>query len=195
MRIGIDLDEVVVDFARKFIDKAKKNFGKEVSYENIYSWHLWDVFGISREEAIKIAEDIFQEDLENLEFVEDARDTIINLLKENEIFIITSRPIKFYERTKRFVEKSIDSRIGVFFSGGVADSGKTKSEICKELGIDLMIDDHIGYYNDCVNKNIKTLLFTKPWNKNEKGVERINSWKEIPEIIEKMKKEIEDAWN
>jgi uncharacterized HAD superfamily protein len=58
---------------------------------------------------------------------------------------------------------------------------RLKSAMCKELGIQVMIDDHMSVAKDCAEAGIRVLLFDQPWNQGElpMGAERVHSWDEI----------------
>jgi len=63
---------------------------------------------------------------------------------------------------------------------------KKKSNICIELGVELLIEDSLDYAFECSSEKIKVLLLDKPWNKADKlpaGVTRVHSWREIIEKI------------
>ena len=62
--------------------------------------------------------------------------------------------------------------------------GKTKGELCKDLNVDLMIEDDPKYAEDCALKGINVLLLDKPWNQNcieHENIIRVKNWKEILE--------------
>ncbi len=65
---------------------------------------------------------------------------------------------------------------------------KKKAEVCKELGIDIMIDDSINVCKKCSDNNIECILFETPYNKEEKKrFNRINSWEEIYNYVRNKK--------
>jgi len=64
----------------------------------------------------------------------------------------------------------------------IKTKGKTKGEICKELGIDFMIEDSVEHSEICAKEGIKVFLLNKPWNKNcidHENIIRVKSWNEI----------------
>ena len=54
-----------------------------------------------------------------------------------------------------------------------------KADTCKELGIDIMIDDSINVCKKCSDNNIECILFETPYNKKEKRFNRIDGWEKI----------------
>jgi uncharacterized HAD superfamily protein len=64
--------------------------------------------------------------------------------------------------------------------------GKSKGEICAEIGADYMIEDGPEYALDVASKGINVLLYDAPWNRKHvfpDNVKRIYSWSEIEKIV------------
>jgi len=59
---------------------------------------------------------------------------------------------------------------------------KKKSEICKELRIDFLVEDSLEYARECAKNGTKVFLFNAPWNQTDNlpdNIIRINSWNKI----------------
>jgi len=196
MKIGIDIDDVLAEFARGYLEKYKEKYGKEVKFEDIFSFDLWKPLGISKQESIELADSYYDSpEFDNIDLVEGAFEIIKKLNKEHKLFFITSRPLKIKDKTNLFLNKYFsDINFELVFSNDFFGSQrKSKSEICRELGIGLLIEDNKSYSLDCAKKGIKVFLFDKPWNKNfeHENVERVYSWNEILERlkVERLKDE------
>lgn len=189
MKIGIDLDEVVVEFARGYLKLYNLKYKRNILFENIFSYNLWEPLGISREEVFQLADEYYNsEDFESIEFIKDAKEALQKLSKNNKLFIVTSRPVKIKEKTEIFFKKNFPFiNFDIIHSGDLFDGqGKPKAEICMEKGLDVFIEDRKEYALECAKKKIKVLLFDKPWNKNCKTPEniiRVYNWKEILDKI------------
>ncbi len=57
MKIGIDIDEVIVEFVRGYLELYEKKYGKKILFEDIFSYNLWEPLKISKEEIIKLADE------------------------------------------------------------------------------------------------------------------------------------------
>ena len=70
-----------------------------------------------------------------------------------------------------------------YFHG--AGKKRTKSEVCKELGIEIFIDDSLYHANDISSIGTPVLLLNTPWNQGEvkPPITRVYSWKEIVEKL------------
>ena len=184
MNIAIDIDEVVVEFIRGYIRILEKN-GIKVEYDKTHSYIFWESYPLTREQAIKFADEFFDSEFfENIELVAGAKEAIIQLEKKNELFFLTSRPLSIKDKTQRFMEKHFpNSNITLVFSGDFhKDNGKTKAEICRELKIPVIIEDNKNYALECAKSGVKAFLIAKPWNvdaENHENIIKVNSWGEI----------------
>ena len=115
MKIGIDLDEVIVDFIGGFLDFYNGKRGKNVKREDIKHYQLWknDFFKWTREDAVKLVDEFNEsESFGSLNLFEGAKETLQKLNEGNELFIITSRK----ENTREKTEKFLSEKIGDIFS-------------------------------------------------------------------------------
>ncbi len=188
MKIGIDLDEVIVEFVRGYLKLYNLKYKKNILFENIFSYNLWESLGISKEEAVQLADEYYtSEDFENIEFVKDVKESLQKLSKNNKLFIITSRHVKIKEKTKIFLKKIFPLiNFEVIHSGDFFDwQGKSKAEICMEKGLDVFIEDRKEYALECAKKKIKVFLLDKPWNRNvaNENMTRVYNWNEILDKI------------
>lgn len=189
MKIGIDLDDVVFEFARELLREYNLYHGTNFTFEDIFSYYFSEVFKISNEEIIDFMKKYFgEEKILNLSLCESAKESIFSLAEKHDIYFITSRIYK--EGTKESLElhfSGIPFKL-IFSSNPYAGTfGKTKGEICLEHGINLMIEDSKEHGEDCAKKGIRTFLIHKPWNlqANHENMIRVNNWAEILKIIEK----------
>jgi len=192
MKIGIDLDDVIADFFEALLKFYHKKFGKLHKKEEFKEWKWWPVWGVSREEAIKIVDEFHESHkLEEVPLMEHALNSLHHLLKDNEIFIITSRPVRFKPKVESWIKHHLgDLKIEVMHAGDFhKGQGATKAEICREKGISLMLEDSPDTALECANAGIKVILFDYPWNQDAKheNIIRVKNWLEAVEVIEHFK--------
>ena len=192
MKIGIDLDEVIVEQLDELVKFYYAKTGKLIPKEKFHSYYWHDVWKIPLEDAIAIDYEFKKsEQFEKIKPVEKAVESINKLAKMSELFIITSRPIIFKEKTEAWVKKHFgELPIKLIHSGDFHDYNKTKKkfEICKEFGIKIIIEDQDKYAIECANEGIKVILFDKPWNKkvSHNNIKRVKNWEETLIEIRKM---------
>jgi len=187
MKIGIDLDEVVVEFVRGYLEIYNKKYGKNASFEDIFSYNLWESLNITKEQAIQIADEFYESELfGSIGIIEGAVEAINKLGEKNEIFFITSRPNHIKNKTEAFIKKYFSNIKSDLIYSGDFWGGKKKAEICCDLGIDFMVEDHEKYSNEIANCGIKVFLLSKPWNNNTEGSDNLVRVKNWNEILEKL---------
>ena len=190
MIIGVDLDEVLAQFVDPLIDFYNKRYGTNIRKSDARTYDLWRTFNVSREEARNIVDVFYNSDeFRNLRPVEGSQDGVETLVQKYGLCVITSRPSRIEEETRKWIDKHFTGMfLGVYFSNHSSsdDQTRSKSVICRELHVDLMIEDHLAYAQDVAKSGRKVLLLDCPWNQTDNlpsNVERVTSWHEIANII------------
>ena len=126
----------------------------------------------SEEEVNFIFDNYLDKVLLGAKIKKDAKD-VINYLtdKGHELFIITARSDRYFENipneTIKLIKKEKLNIHQIYFKQN------KKSDIAKELKIDLMIDDSIDVYNNMKEEGIDCILFG----------DTIKTWKEVLKYI------------
>ena len=158
MRIGIDIDDTLVSTSESFDEVRKKyniNFYKDWKDE-------W-----TKDEMNFIFNNYLEEILLNAKFKENSIE-IVNHLHDlgHELIIITARSNNYCKNMK---EKTLNilKEKGLRISQVYFEQRK-KSDLAKQLNIDLMVDDSKFVYDNMIKDNIDCILFgdkIKTWNK------------------------------
>lgn len=190
MKIGIDFDDVVADSMAAIIKFHNERYGTTLTMSGAISFKFEEVWGGTMEEAVKKVDSFFDEDqVVHLHPKEGALKAINDLKKRgHELWIVTGRKTRDVEQTERWLAHHLPGIFsGVhyanFFEIGDAAKPIKKSDICKKLGITLMVDDNLPTVIDCAGVGIQSLLLDRPWNQSNEplpsGVTRVFSWDEI----------------
>jgi uncharacterized HAD superfamily protein len=194
MIIGIDIDGVIADFVNPmnyyYNNRFKTNF-KEGDYNKYRFWTIWET---SQEEGINIVEDFFfSKDFEKVQPYQDTFQAIKILSEKHTLYVISSRPEMVQEKTIKWLRSIFGDMIKdiKFAVKWLKETeGISKGDICKELNVNIMIEDHFEEAEEISSQGIKTLLMSRPWNENEsisgKNIIRVNGWNDILEVINKI---------
>ncbi len=161
MKIGIDLDGVVFDSEKEFrilseiydMKELKQNSkldNREVSFQRRFDW------------TDEQSEEFFNKNIkwiiENANVMPGAK-RVLKMLKDegNELIVITARGGKDEEIIDISQNKIKENGMDIFDKYFYAV--KNKAEICRNEGIDVMIDDTTQNCIDISNEGIKTLYF------------------------------------
>lgn len=191
MKIGIDIDNVLANFNEVLLndylehDKTLNNAGIIHKDEYIRKMFDWDVF---------YEQEYYKNNIERLaSLFTPIKDSskYVNKLKEdgNEIYIISGRDngeySDPYNMTINWLRKyNMPYDILILTN---AYKHQEKADICKDLGIDIMIDDSINVCTKCSENNIECILFETPYNKKAEKFNILRTWKEIYNYISNKK--------
>jgi uncharacterized HAD superfamily protein len=192
-KIGIDLDEVLANFHAAIMDYHNKVYGTFLKPEDFKTCLYNEVWGGTLQEAIQKVNDFyFSSYFSNISPISHSVSSVDILARENELFIVTSRPNFLKEETERWLNQFFQDKFsGVFYSSNHytkrKNCGKSKWQICKELEVSVLIDDSLDYVTQCPSTGIRGILFGDyPWNQNgnlPKNVIRVRDWKEALEQL------------
>lgn len=176
LKIGIDIDGVIVDTINFTAHEISKHYGFEISADAI-------AHGTGEVEGLT---EYF---IENGEYLlsavaprENAATVINELAKENEVYLISARYYMHYNTTIKWLEK-YDIRVNeVIFT-----EGKSKIDVCKKIGVEMFIEDSIENAVEIVDLGIPVYLYRTDYNKelNKEGITHCESWTDILECINK----------
>lgn len=176
MRIGIDIDDTLVDTATSTFNVLEKyNLPKDLYFRNITN--------IDKQQFLF---EHMDEITLGAQLKENAKEVLDELKKRgHQLIIITARDTYYSKNQvdntyKMF--KHYDVEIDEFCFGYVQ-----KDKICQEKNIDLMIDDNIEVCESLKKIGIDYLLFDSVINKKTK-LNKVYHWNGVLEYIERKEK-------
>ena len=186
MKIGIDIDGVILDFESLMNAYAEmydllilKKSGvvkkEEFSYLNKYDWTL--------EEKEEFINKYLIKGTLNCNLIPLAKEVIDILIINNDIKLITARGL-LNKKTKKYV-LDVLKKYDIKYNGIYFET-KNKVEMCKKLNIDIMIEDNPNIAIDLANNNIMCLYLksnNNPALKESKYLIEVNNWGEILRYI------------
>lgn len=169
MRIGIDIDGVVVDILDECVKFLKECF-IITERDKITKYNLWEQFPVSKEETMKHWKNVTAYD--RCKFMKDAIYAIDLLsLSNNEIYFVTARPNEVARYTVNWLRDIKIPYNNVLFT-------TDKELIVRNYGIKVFIDDNADTCNKLADVCRRTYVFDAPYNRvpmNPK-VKRVSSW-------------------
>ena len=192
MKIGVDIDNVLSKFNESLLDeflmedKSKRNSG--IVNNDLYITR--GMFDWSKEETDEFYNNNIERIAINLDMVDNASYYIKKLKEDgNEIYIISGRDNGEYSDPYNMTINWLKKYDIPYNELILTDAYKhqEKADICKEIGIDVMIDDSINVCTKCNENDIECILFETPFNKNENRFNRLGSWEEIYNYINNKK--------
>lgn len=172
MVISFDLDDVLAEFQRGWVQFNKLVYNEDYAYEDFTVFNYEIVMGIEKDEVYKrIFEFYHHESFEELEPVRGMLEITKKLVVSNELHVLTSRSSEIADITKRWISKLYP---GVFkkihFTGQISRNGfnhsVTKGDICQQIGAAFHIDDAAIHFKDIVAAGTQVIVYTRPWNRH-----------------------------
>ncbi len=191
--IAYDVDDCIVPMAEKAVEYYNGIYTPTVDIANFYGDA--DAWGVS---DIKIASGRINEFLMGegqIDLVEpypDAKLAIYALSRRHRGIILTGR----MEFMRPVTDKMIDTHFKGMFEDVVltshfGDNPVSKGQVCKDRGVDVIIDDGLMHCQACIEESPDTtaLLMDKPWNQTDKLPARIIrclDWLDVSREVEKI---------
>lgn len=187
--IGIDIDDTSLDFVPAVCEYYNARFGDSLKREDFYIYQFEKIWKRELPESIKIVDDFLATPkFKDMNPIGNSRKIIPRLRDDgHRLSVITAR-LKLYEPITEYqMQKNFDNAFeGRHFHGGQFDTDptkrKTKSQMCLEQGIELMIEDNPLHALDCANNGIQVFMIDTPWNQiiqpHEK-IQRVYNWEQI----------------
>lgn len=194
IKIAIDLDDTLVPTVELLV----KEMFKDKSFPAFRGYQSIKDFTYEEEVALYqyIRQTLNKQEIAEFKPISGSVSAIKKLSKDFELYILTARNTDIKNHTQTWVKHHYPKIFkDIIFSKYVIEGKfvKTKGEICKEMGISLIVDDNLEYITDCDKHGIKTILFDYKgnygWSKGKapKKTKLANTWKEVFEIIKKTK--------
>lgn len=192
MRIGIDIDNVVLDTDNLILeemlkeDKNKRNKG--IINKNA-PYIFLGMFDWSKEEIDEFLINNMERIASNLKPIEDSKKYIDKLLKEgHEIYLISNRAYPYYKNPLNTTKNNLKMN-NINYTKLILTKTNDKSKECIDLKIDIMFDDRASNCLKLKEKDIncylvKTIYETRTFD----NLEIVNNFKEIYLKINEVKK-------
>lgn len=188
--IAIDCDDVIVRTAETTIAYYNKKHGTALTLDKFYSDDLEAWGTTDNATAIKRVNDYIRtDDFIHQEPMQEALAVIRWLKRHHELHIVTGRPLFIEQATKEWLSIHFpDTFASAVFTNffKLDDNGissvepMTKAEVCRQIGADVLIDDHLGHALDVGRADVDVLLFGDyPWNKHDglpANIVRVKTW-------------------
>lgn len=189
LTLTADLDDVTFSFNAAFLPYANRHFGTSYTIEDIKSYELANLWGVSVEEIRSLVYEFYHtEEHMRIRPVPGAVKALSLLAQYARIVELTSRPHMVEQITLDLIDMHFpkgvisDVMFLTHFHGPIENRGtKSKGEACKEIGAIAHIDDHTSHVHDIDAHGVVPLLFTQNWNRRDPipaDAIRVNGWAE-----------------
>ena len=185
IKIGFDIDGVVIDFTASFLATAKNKFDvlHGVTRNSVVCYNYWECLDLSKEKCFEIVDYVLQNPFEcyftPIRVVVGALTLLSN---HTDLLLVTARKDNCIKQTKEVVYHVLPdvdkNKIKI-----VHIKGSQKYKVLKRFGVTHFVDDKLTTCRVLEQHGISTILFKSPWNLTKEPFYRTNCWDEISEFI------------
>lgn len=187
--IAVDVDDVLAANAEGFIKFSNERWGTKLTAQD-FQEDLQKLWGVEHDEAQRRLMAFAESDaVSAYNYFEDARPVLENLKKRYRLVIVTSRRNLLKKATAEWLNIRFDGIFQEIHHSGFFDSMDqnahllNKGDLCRQIGADYLIDDHLKHCQAASEVGVKSLLFGNySWNKAESlppGVTRVSNWQAV----------------
>ncbi len=191
MRIALDLDEVLAGLLEAMLEFHNQRFHTSYTFQQFTSYDWWETWNLSKEETTEeFYEFIREHSVDKIQPIPGAHKALEYLSGQgHEFFIVTSRQSDLQEYTAAWISRFFPMLRDRIHTSNRYGTGKrfTKSEICRSIGAECIVEDQLIYARDCAKHGIPALLLDRPWNQADDipSISRLPSWESVVKHLER----------
>jgi len=181
--LAFDIDGVVADTFRIFIETARDKYGIEIEYEDITEYEFWEVIDIDLKTTQDIIQMILDHPLEmGIRPIRGAVEVLTRLSQIEPLLFVTARPDKdpILKWARQELGLPGTNTIHVEASG----THREKLPILLEHGIKYFVEDRLETCFLLDEASVTPIVFDQPWNRKPHPFKTVRNWQEIEAMIE-----------
>ncbi|ORE11612.1 hypothetical protein BCV72DRAFT_284297 [Rhizopus microsporus var. microsporus] len=194
--IAVDLDQTLCQTLDSLVEWHNDTYCTNFGVTDFHTLDYWKVWGGTREETYRKIREFYDSSyFDRIKPVKDFALEALKMLKKRhfQLVIITSRQQFIAEKTKKFIDRHYPGIFeSIYFCNLYLTErekleyiSKSKSLICQEIGVDVLIDDSLEHALDCTRLNMNILLYDRQgkytWNHHDlpPRINRVFNWKQV----------------
>ncbi|MFC2066846.1 hypothetical protein ACFLUO_07355 [Chloroflexota bacterium] len=177
--IGMDIDGVIVDIATAMLPLLSEVCARPVVYQDLCSWDLGKALSINEETMNHTWNRFLDSDELRYAHPIDGAITGLSAISENEIWLVTSRPVSTQGLTLSWLH---DNR--VHYDQIVFNRRGDKLSVGPTFNV--FVEDFLDETITIAKAGIFTILFDQPWNQASKlpiNCKRAYNWGDVLQLI------------
>ena len=200
LRIGIDIDDVLIHSATKSIELYNRSFGTHLSLDD---WYAFDdpstygpIWGTSDDVTLvkRVVATLVDDEFLDVEPVEGAQEGLRHLKEQgHQLYAVTGRSESIQDHTKLLLDKHFTAIFDdetLFFVDHFGHDGKksSKADVALQLGLTHFVEDLPDHVNGLAGVGIKTVLLNPgdyKWSKSgintdvSSNIIALDSWRQV----------------
>ena len=180
--IAFDIDGVVADTFRVFVDRARDEYGYQFHYEDITEYDFRQVVDIDEEISEQIIRSLMNHPIENhIKPIEGAVALLTKLSSASPLLFVTARPHK--APILNWVCSQLSNVDVDLIRLEATNTHREKIPILLENGIRYFVEDRLDTCYLLEEVSIVPIVYQQPWNRRPHHFPEVKSWDEISTMI------------
>lgn len=183
---GFDFDDVLFDTNRAICRWHNAHFNTRFTRDDIKSYHLDEIWGVSREEGIRrVFEFYHSKEHAETELLPGVARLVPRLMERDELVIVSARPNSVLGHTQELLARHFPALVDSLYLTNRFGVGPEihKSELCTRFELESFVDDAQHHDEDVATVVRQPILFETPWNRSYAATlpphRRVRSWHEL----------------
>ncbi|XP_014499881.1 uncharacterized protein LOC106760946 [Vigna radiata var. radiata] len=195
--VAVDVDEVLGNFVSALNEFIADRYSSSHSVSEYHVYEFFKIWNCSRDEANTRVHEFFETSYfkSGIQPIPGAQVALRKLSRFCNLSVVTSRQNVIKDHTIEWIEKHFSGLFqDIHFGNHFALDGvsRPKSDICRSLNANILIDDNPRYAIECAEAGIKVLLFdyenSYPWSKTDSAdqhplVTKVKNWDEVEQQL------------
>lgn len=180
LKIGMDLDGVVVDLVEAMIPLLSAKANRQISKSDIVTFDIGQALSIETAEMDKIWRHVIQDGFYATAPAISGAIEGLYAIRHHEIWFVSSRPKEAKRQTEEWL-----NRYRVDYAYLILND--SQKNVAVRYNFHICVEDNLDRALQVVNAGIHSLLFDQPWNQSTelpKGCIRVRTWHEIVQCVE-----------
>lgn len=194
-RIALDIDDTIADSTEALrrvvnsqlgIDLTQDDYKSPGEYWGYYE-RVWRQHGVADQLNFKQLNQQMTVDQSHVPLIEGAQVAVHRLARDVEVLLVTSRDPSWEGATREWFARHFGKEdIELHFCAShIDEKAKSKGELCKELGVQLLVDDNVSHCQTALDEGVDAILFGRyGWHHGATvPMRRHYTWSELVEAL------------
>jgi len=183
MELAFDIDGVIADTFRAFVNAARDSYGVEIEYEAITDYDFRKVIDIDDETSDAIIEQILEDPLGlGIAPVQGAVDVLRRLSCFGPLCFVTARTNR--DAIMAWVRQTLQIENGGTIRLEATGTHENKLPVLLKHGIRYFVEDRLETCYLIQQSPVTPIVFDQPWNRQAHPFLSVGSWDDICDMIE-----------
>lgn len=193
--IAVDIDDVLAQGTESLRLEVNQRLGVDLTPDHYsvpgeywgYYESIWEKNGLSGRITMEELNPRMVEDQSHISPFKQAREVLQELALKFQLVVVTARKAEWETATLYWLDLHFPRTFTDIYFAGRRTEKQTKGDLCKELGVEWLIDDNVTHAQSALECGIKVILFGEyGWHKEtdiHDDIVRCKDWAAVDEYF------------